>query len=79
LRAREAADRRADLTRAGLVMLALACAAFQALTIVPAMAAIADVKSVAYHALHNRSTMVYGGVVLCGFGALILAAIRDAD
>jgi hypothetical protein len=29
--------------------------------------------------LHNRSTMVYGGVVLCGFGALILAAIRDAD
>jgi hypothetical protein len=48
-------------------------------TIVAAMAATPDVSSPAYHALHDRSRIVYGGVLLLGFGALIAAAARPRN
>lgn len=77
LRARDADDRTNDLVRALLLLVALALVAYQSSTIVPAMAALPDVNSGAYHALHARSTAVYGGVVLLGLAALVMAAIRD--
>ncbi|MDB5073694.1 MAG: hypothetical protein JWM87_4805, partial [Candidatus Eremiobacteraeota bacterium] len=38
-----------------------------------------DVRSPEYHALHQRSTQVYGGVVLLVFVALVAAAARRDD
>ncbi len=76
LRARSAADRTNDLSRALLVLLALGFVAYEMQVIVPAMAAIPDLRSDAYRALHGRSTAIYGGAVLCVAVSLVLAAVR---
>ena len=75
-RSREAGDRTFDFVRALLVAVALALVWFESRTIVPAMAAINDLTSPQYHALHNRSSLVYGGVVLLGLIAIVMAAAR---
>ena len=75
-RSLEAGDRIFDFVRALLVAIALALVWFQSRAIVPAMAAMSDVGSPQYHALHNRSTIVYGGVVLLGLIAIVMAAAR---
>ncbi len=77
LRSREAADRTNDIARAGLVLVALGFITYEMLVIVPAMAAIPDVQSDAYHQLHGQSTAIYGSAVLAGLAALVLAAIRS--
>jgi hypothetical protein len=79
VRSREAADRTNDLVRALLILLALGLIGYVSLAIVPAMAAIPDFQSDAYHALHARSTAVYGGAVLCVATALVLVAIRTEN
>jgi len=75
-RSREAGDRIFDFVRALLIAAALGLVWFESRAIVPAMAAVRDVTSAQYHALHGRSTLVYGGVVLLGFIAIIMAAAR---
>jgi hypothetical protein len=75
-RSRDAADRTNDLVRAALVLIALGLVAYLSLGIVPAMIAISDIRSAAFGSLHLRSTIVYGGVVLLGFIALVLTAVR---
>jgi multisubunit Na+/H+ antiporter MnhG subunit len=40
------------------------------------MQATTDVHGDAYHALHARSTAVYGGVVLLVLAAMVLGAAR---
>ncbi len=75
-RSREAGDRIFDFVRALLIAGALALVWFQSRTIVPAMAAVNDVTSAQYHALHNRSTLIYGGVVLLGLISIVMAAAR---
>jgi hypothetical protein len=77
VRSREAADRTNDIVRATLVAVALCFITYEMLVIVPAMAAIPDLRSDAYHQLHGQSTAVYGGAVLAGLVALVLAAIRS--
>ena len=79
VRSRDAADRTNDIIRIGLILIALALVGIQSATIIPAMTAAQDVHSAAYHDLHARSTAVYGGVVLLGFAALIMAAVRGED
>jgi hypothetical protein len=79
LRSVWAGERTWDFARAGLIALALILAAYQQNAIVPAMTATTDVRSDDYHALHQRSTEVYGAVVLLAFAALILAAARRDD
>jgi hypothetical protein len=76
VRSRDAADRTTDIVRAMLILIALGLVAYETFAIVPAMAAIPDVHSDAYHELHGRSSAVYGGVVVATFVALILAAVR---
>jgi hypothetical protein len=76
LRSRDAADRTNDIVRAALVLVALGLVAYETFAIVPAMAAIPDVRSPEYLALHARSTFVYGGVVLLALVALVMAAVR---
>jgi fatty acid desaturase len=75
-RSRDAGDRIFDFVRALCVAVALVLVWFQSRTIVPAMAAVSDVTSAQYHALHNRSTLVYGGVVVLGLIAIVMAAAR---
>jgi hypothetical protein len=75
-RSREAGDRTFDFVRALLVAAALGLVWFETRSIVPSMAAVRDVTSAQYHALHNRSTLVYAGIVLLGLGAIIMAAAR---
>ena len=69
-------DRIFDFVRALLIALALALVWFESRAIIPAMALVSDVSSPQYHALHGRSTLVYGGVVLLGLAAIIMAAAR---
>jgi hypothetical protein len=75
-RSLEAGDRIFDFVRALLIALALALVWFESRAIVPAMAAISDLSSPQYHALHGRSTLVYGGIVLLGLVAIVMAAAR---
>lgn len=75
-RSRDAGDRIFDFVRATLIAVALALVWFQSRAIVPAMAAVSDVTSPAYHALHGRSTLVYGSVVVLGLVAIVMAAAR---
>jgi hypothetical protein len=75
-RSLEAGDRIFDFVRALLIALALALVWFESRAIIPAMALVSDVSSPQYHALHGRSTLVYGGVVLLGLAAIIMAAAR---
>lgn len=79
LRAMTAGDRTWDLARVALVLIALSLATYERQAIVPQMTATVDVQSASYHALHQRSTQVYGGVVVFGLLALILAAARRDD
>jgi hypothetical protein len=79
LRAVFAGDRVWDFVRVLLVALALGLATYEQHAIVPAMAATTDVHSAAYHDLHNRSTEVYGAVVLLALVTLVLAAVRRDD
>jgi hypothetical protein len=74
-----ASDRRWDLARAALIIVALALATYQERGIMPAMAAVTDVHGEYYHALHAASTRVYGAVALCVLIALVLAAARRDD
>lgn len=76
LRSRDAADRTSDILRAGLLVVALGLVAYESLAIVPELTAVGDVHSDAFRTLHDRSTAVYGGVVLLGMVALIMAAVR---
>ena len=76
VRAAAAGDRTWDFARAALVALALGLATYEQRAIVPQMEATTDVHGDAYHALHERSTIVYGGVVLLVLAALILGAAR---
>ena len=78
-RAVTAGDRTWDAARVALVLLALGLATYEVRAVVPEMTATVDVHSAAYHALHQRSSQVYGGVVLFGLVALILAAGRRED
>lgn len=79
VRTRDAADRVNDIVRIGLILLALVLVGYVSAAIVPAMAAVPDLRSAAYHELHNRSSIVYGLVVLLGFAALVMAAIRGEE
>lgn len=76
VRSRSAGDRTFDFVRALLVLIALGLVWLESATIVPAMSQITDVHSAEYHALHGRSTMVYGGVVLLALAALVMTALR---
>jgi hypothetical protein len=76
IRSFDAADRTNDIVRAGLLLVALLLVAYETFAIVPAMAAIADLHSPEYAALHGRSSQVYGGVVLLALAALVMAAVR---
>lgn len=79
LRAVRAGDRTWDLARAACVALALLLSTYHQRVIVQAMLSSPDLGSPAYHALHARSTQVYGAVVLLGLIALVLAAARRDD
>jgi signal transduction histidine kinase len=79
VRSAEAGERTWDFIRAALIALALGLAAYQQRAIVPAMAAVSDVRSEAYQALHRRSTLVYGCAVVLIAAALVLAAVRRDD
>jgi hypothetical protein len=75
-RSREAGDRIFDFVRALLIALAMGLVWFESQTIVPAMAAVSDLGSARYHDLHHQSTLVYGGVVVLGLIAIVMAAAR---
>ena len=79
LRSSAAADRTLDAIRALLVAGAVAVAYYHQRVIVQQMRAIPDVTSPAFHALHARSTQVYGLAVLLVLTALVLAAWRGND
>lgn len=76
LRSRDAADRTPDIARAALIVLALGLVAYESLAIVPGLAALPGPRSDQFRALHDRSLVVYGGVVLLGLVALVAAAVR---
>lgn len=67
---------RGAYVRAALVALAVAAAYFHQHVIVQRMLAIPDLASPAYRALHQRSTEVFGAVVLLALVALVLAALQ---
>jgi hypothetical protein len=75
-RAIDAGDRTWDIVRAALVAIALGFAAYEQQAIVPAMQATSDLRGPEYHALHQRSSGIYGGAVLLVLAALALAAAR---
>lgn len=77
IRSLDAADRTIDIVRAVLVLVALLLVAYETFAIVPAILAITDVHSADFAALHQRSSQVYGGVVIFALAALILAAVRS--
>jgi hypothetical protein len=76
IRSFDAADRTNDIVRAALILIALLLVGYETYAIVPAMAAIADLHSPEYADLHQRSTQVYGGVVVLAFAALVMSAVR---
>jgi hypothetical protein len=79
LRSVSAGDRTWDIVRAALIAIALLLATYEQRAIVPEMTSTVDVHSPEYHALHARSTEVYGGVALLVLAALILAAARRPE
>src|SRR5262249_29865695 len=79
LRSKDAADRTADIIRAALIVLALGLVLYESFAIVPELNTITDTHGEAFRALHDRSTTVYGGVVLLGLVALIAAAVRTDE
>jgi hypothetical protein len=76
VRARYAGDRTWDVVRILLIAIALGLATFEERAIVPAMQRITNVASPQYHALHARSSQIYGAVVLLDLAALVLVALR---
>jgi hypothetical protein len=76
VRSVDASDRTSDIVRAALVLLALVLVAYDMFAIVPAVAAVTNVHSPEFAELHQRSTQVYGGVVVLAFAALVMAAVR---
>jgi hypothetical protein len=76
VRSREAADRTNDIVRAGLLAIALGLVAYETLAIVPALTSLTDLHSAAFADLHQRSSRVYGGVLLLTLAALVMAAVR---
>jgi hypothetical protein len=74
-----AGDRTWDAIRIALIAVALGLVTYERHVVVPEMEAMTDVSSPAYHALHARSSSVYGGVVLLDLIALVLAASRRED
>jgi hypothetical protein len=76
VRSFDAADHTNDIVRAALILVALLLVAYETFAIVPAMAAITDVRSPDFAELHQRSTQIYGGVIVLGLAALIMAAVR---
>jgi hypothetical protein len=76
VRSFDAADRTNDIVRAALILIALLLVAYETFAIVPAITAIPDVHSADFAALHERSSQVYGGVIVLAFAALVMAAVR---
>ena len=76
VRSLDASDRTTDIVRAALLLIALLLTAYESLAIVPALAAMTDVHSPAFAELHQRSTQIYGGVVVLALAALVMAAVR---
>jgi hypothetical protein len=76
LRSREAADRTNDILRVALLVAALGLVAYESVAVVPELTTVTDIHSDAFRALHDRSSAVYGGVVLLGLVALVMAAVR---
>jgi hypothetical protein len=76
LRAASAGDRTWDLVRAVLVAVALGLATYEQRAIVPLMQAMTDLHDPAYHALHQRSMLVYGAVAILVLVTLVVAAAR---
>jgi hypothetical protein len=76
VRAAWAGDRTWDLVRAALVAVALGLATYEQRAIVPLMQAMTDLRDPAYHALHQRSMVVFGAVAIAILAALVLAAAR---
>jgi hypothetical protein len=62
--------------RAALILIALLLVAYESFAIVPALAAMTDVHSPEFAELHQRSTQIYGGVVVLALAALVMAAVR---
>jgi hypothetical protein len=76
VRSLDAADRTNDIVRAALIVIALLLVAYETFAIAPAIAAITDLHSPDFAELHQRSTQVYGGVVVLALAALVMAAVR---
>jgi hypothetical protein len=76
VRSLDASDRTNDIVRAALILIALLLVAYETFAIVPAMAAITDLRSPDFADLHQRSMQVYGGVVVLALAALVMAAVR---
>src|SRR5476649_91173 len=74
VRSFDAADRTNDIVRAALILIALLLVAYETFAIVPALATITDLHSADFAELHQRSTQVYGGVVVLALAALVMAA-----
>ena len=83
---------RLDLIRTCFVVLMLALVAYQARTIVPEMETTSasfhvpitsitksDPRRVRYDALHHRSSVVYGAVLLLGFATIAIATLRKSS
>jgi hypothetical protein len=75
-RSRDAGDRTADIVRAALVVIAIGLLIYHTQAIVPALTAVSDLTSRAFAGLHDRSRVVYGGVLILALAALIMVAIR---
>jgi hypothetical protein len=76
VRSFDAADRTNDIVRAALILIALLLVAYETFAIVPALATITDLHSADFAELHQRSTQVYGCVVVLALAALVMAAVR---
>ena len=78
-RAAFAGDRRYDMVRGLLIVLALGLSVVHATVIVPAMQQIADVNSPAFAAQHHNSSTIYGIVLLLALAALVMGAARAPE
>jgi hypothetical protein len=92
VRASDGVARRNDLGRILLILVMFGFSLYEAAAVVPAMqstmqqfggsftnVAKDDPRRQAYDALHRQSTIVYGAVVLFGFAAIALSAVRPED
>lgn len=92
VRASDGVERRNDLGRILLILVMFGFSLYEGAAVMPAMqstmqqfggsfAAVGkdDPRRQAYDALHRRSTIVYGTVVILGFAAIALSAVRPED